>query len=117
MFYRWGSPEPEYVVLQGEQGQIRISYETIKQLSNRTGRSIRGVQEFETRVRSGQAGILLSVRVKALPDLELSRVSAEIQNAVKEYVEHTTGITVERVTVNVAELASSPAKNAKTWVE
>ncbi|CAM3793626.1 alkaline shock response membrane anchor protein AmaP [Alicyclobacillus pomorum] len=117
VFYRWNSPDPEYVVLQGDHGQIRISFETIKQLANRTGRSIRGVQEFDTRVRNGQAGIWLSVRVKALPDLDLSRVSAEIQTAVKEYVEHTTGINVEKVIVNIAELAGSPAKSAKTWVE
>ncbi len=117
VFYRWSSPDPEYVVLQGDHGQIRISFDTIKQLANRTGRSIRGVQEFDTRVRNGQAGIWLSVRVKALPDLDLSRVSAEIQTAVKDYVEHTTGINVEKVIVNIAELAGSPAKSAKTWVE
>ena len=117
LFYRSSHSDLDFVALQGEHGQIRISFETIQQLSNRTGRSVRGVQEFTTRVRSGQAGILLSVRVKALADLDLARMSAEIQNAVKEYVERTSGVTVERVAVNIAELAGGNAKSAKAWVE
>jgi uncharacterized alkaline shock family protein YloU len=117
LFYRVGSAEPDYVVLQGENGQIRISYLTIQQLANRTGRSIRGVQEFETRVRNGQAGVLLSARVKAIPDVDLARVGSEIQQAVKDYVEKSTGITVERVLVNIAELANGSARSPKTWVE
>jgi uncharacterized alkaline shock family protein YloU len=117
LFYRTGSAEPDYVVLQGENGQIRISYLTIQQLANRTGRSIRGVQEFETRVRNGQAGVLLSTRVKAIPDVDLARVGNEIQQAVKDCVERSTGIVVERVVVNIAELANGSARSPKTWVE
>ncbi|MCL6506963.1 MAG: hypothetical protein K6T59_08055 [Bryobacteraceae bacterium] len=117
VFYRWASPEPDYVSIPGEHGQIRISFETIRQLANRTGRTVRGVQELETRVRAGQNGILLAIRVKALPDLELDKVSGELQSAIKAYVERTTGLNVERVVVNVAEVTGSPAKNTKAWVE
>ncbi|GMA52400.1 hypothetical protein GCM10025857_37570 [Alicyclobacillus contaminans] len=117
VFYRWASPEPDYVSIPGEHGQIRISFETIRQLANRTGRMVRGVQELETRVRAGQNGILLAIRVKALPDLELDKVSGELQSEIKAYVERTTGLNVERVVVNVAEVTGSPAKNTKAWVE
>lgn len=117
LFYRRGTRELDYVVLQGEYGDIRISFTTIQQLSNRTGKSVRGVQDFDTRVRNGQAGILLAVKVRALPDLELARMSAEIQTAVKEYVEKTTGVAVERIAVNIVELASGAAKSSKTWVD
>jgi uncharacterized alkaline shock family protein YloU len=110
LFYRLGHNESEYVTLPGQNGQIRISFDTIRQLANRTGDGIRGVQEFETRVRHGQNGIVLAVRVKALPDIELADMGNEIQTAVKEYVERTSGVLVERITVNIMELARSPQK-------
>ena len=117
LFYRISSHDVDFVVLPGEFGNIRISFETIRQLSNRTGKSVKGVQEFDTRVRNGQQGIWLAIRVRVLPDLDLNAMSREIQSAVKEYVENTTGVTVERVTVHVAELASSAAKVSKAWVD
>ncbi|MCL6593120.1 MAG: alkaline shock response membrane anchor protein AmaP [Alicyclobacillus sp.] len=118
LFYRWGRREPDYVLLPGEHGHIRISHDTIRQLANRTGKSVRGVQDFDTRIRSGNAGVLLSVRVRALPDLDLARMSAEIQDAVKAYVEKTAGVPVERVIVNVTEIAGGPSsKPQRGWGE
>jgi uncharacterized alkaline shock family protein YloU len=117
LFYRWGTRELDYVVLQGEHGHIRISFTTIQQLANKAGKTIRGVQDFDTRVRNGQAGILLSARVRAMPDLELAKMSSDVQTSVKDYVEKTTGVSVERITVNIVELASATAKSPKTWVE
>ncbi|WP_169794747.1 alkaline shock response membrane anchor protein AmaP [Alicyclobacillus kakegawensis] len=110
LFYRLARHEPEYVVIPGPSGQIRISFDTIRQLANRTGREIRGVQEFDSRVRHGQNGILLAVRVRALPDMDLSAMGSDIQTAVKDYVERNSGVLVERITVNIVELASSPQK-------
>ncbi|WDL97027.1 alkaline shock response membrane anchor protein AmaP [Alicyclobacillus sp. ALC3] len=118
LFYRWTRPQEDYIMLPGDHGFIRISFETIRQLSNRTGKSVRGVQEFDTRVRSGQAGVLLAVRVRVMPDIDITQMSAEIQQAVKGYVEQTAGVTVERITVNVVELASHTAnKNTRAWAE
>jgi uncharacterized alkaline shock family protein YloU len=117
-FYRLRRSQPDFIVLDGEHGSIRISHETIRQLSNRSGKSIRGVQDFETRVRSSERGIILLTRVRVLPDVELARMSTDIQISVKEYVERTTGVDVEQVVVNITELAtSSSAKSAKAWVD
>ena len=44
-------------------------------------------------------------------------MSKQLQLEVKEYVEKSTGVAVERVTVNVAELANTPAKANKVWVD
>ncbi|MCL6453199.1 MAG: alkaline shock response membrane anchor protein AmaP [Alicyclobacillus sp.] len=117
LFYRVRRPEEDHVVLQGEHGNIRISFEAIRQLSNRTGKAVRGVQEFDTRVRTGQAGVWLAVRVKALADLDLAEMSRRLQSEIKAYVEQSTGVTVERITVNIAELANTPAKANKAWVD
>jgi uncharacterized alkaline shock family protein YloU len=119
-FYRVrrGAPSTDYVSLNGDHGSIRISHETIRQLANRSGKTIRGVQEFDTRIRSGEQGIVLITRVRVLPDIELAKMSADIQNSLKEYVERTTGIDVTEVVVHVAEVAaSSQTKSGKVWVE
>ncbi|MCL6444316.1 MAG: alkaline shock response membrane anchor protein AmaP [Alicyclobacillus sp.] len=117
LVYRLGGPRVDAIVLPGDHGQIRISFDTFRQLANRVGKSIRGVHEFDSRVASGSTGIWLAVRVKALPDYDLARMSSDIQQAVKTNIEHTTGVTVERVTVNVVELAAGSGKSARTWVE
>jgi uncharacterized alkaline shock family protein YloU len=116
-FYRVSQPSDHFLVLPGVNGSIRISFETIEQLANRTGKLIRGVHEFETRVRSGESGVLLSVRVKALPDIDLAQMSTEIQQAVKSYVEKTSGCVVERITVNVTELANTNIRPPRAWAE
>ncbi|MBX5436307.1 MAG: alkaline shock response membrane anchor protein AmaP [Alicyclobacillaceae bacterium] len=115
--YRWGRRRLDYVTLPGEHGQVRISYDTIQQLANRAGRSIQGVFDLDTRVAPGVSGVCLALRVRALPDVELSRMSTDIQAAVKSYVEGTAGVGVERVTVNVMEVSGSSGKSAKTRVD
>lgn len=118
LFYRaGGGAKLDAVVLPGEHGTIRISFETLKQLANRTGKSIRGVQEFDTRVRTGQNGVQLAARVHALPDVDLAQMSAQIQLEVKSYVEKTSGVSVESITVNVVEISGNPVKTQRTWVE
>lgn len=118
LFYRMGRPEDDHVVLQSDHGSIRISFETIRQLSNRTGKKVKGVQEFDTRVRGGgQAGVWLAVRVRAQADIDLNAMSKQLQTDILEYVEQTTGVAVERVTVNVAEIATTPVKANKAWVD
>jgi uncharacterized alkaline shock family protein YloU len=117
LFYRTGSRDLDYVVLPSDDGQIRISFDTIRELSNRTGRSVKGVQELETRVRHGESGIMLGLRVRALADIELAVMSQTIQAAVKEYVEKTAGVTVDRITVHVTEIANKTAKSARAWAE
>lgn len=108
----------DYISMDGDQGSIRISHETIRQLANRSGKSIRGVQEFDTRMRSTENSIVLITRVRVLPDIELAKMSNDIQNSLKEYIERTTGVSVSQVVVHVAEVAaSSPSKSGKAWVE
>lgn len=116
-FYHLGTKRVDFVVLDGEHGNIRISFETIRQLANRTGKSVRGVHEFDTRVRETSSGVVLLVKMRVLPDIDLSAMATEVQNAVKTYVEHTTGVRVERVSVHIHEVAGAPAKGSKAWVD
>ncbi|WAH44297.1 alkaline shock response membrane anchor protein AmaP [Alicyclobacillus fastidiosus] len=115
LFYRTGRPQTtDAITLTGDHGQIRISYETIRQLANRRGSQVRGAQEFDTRIRTGQEGVVILVRMQVLPDIDIAATSREVQTVVKEYVEQHTSVNVEHVLVHVTEL--SPAqKQGKAW--
>ncbi|QQE76971.1 alkaline shock response membrane anchor protein AmaP [Alicyclobacillus sp. SO9] len=117
LFYKTSRQDQQYVTIPGDAGQIRISFETVKALANRIAAEVKGVQELDTRVRHSERGVVLVVRVRVLPDIDLTEMAENIQQSVKEYVEKTAGITVERVLVNVTELARSQGKAQKAWVD
>jgi uncharacterized alkaline shock family protein YloU len=116
-FYHLGAKRVDFVMLDGEHGNIRISFETIRQLANRTGKSVRGVHEFDTRVKETSNGVMLLVRLRVLPDIDLSAMASEVQGSVKTYVEHTTGVRVDRVVVHIHEVAGASVKGSKAWVD
>jgi len=118
LFYRTGGREVQYVSIPSDGGQIRISFDTLKALTNRIAAGVKGVQELETKVRHGQNGVLLAVRVSALPDIDLTEMSMKVQESVKEYVERTAGVVVERVIISVTELARGQGRvHQKAWVD
>ncbi|GLG00966.1 hypothetical protein Alches_10050 [Alicyclobacillus hesperidum subsp. aegles] len=115
LFYRLSRMQTaEYVALTGDHGQIRISYDTLRQLANRRGSQLKGAESFDSRIRQGQEGILILVRMQVLPDVDIAQLSRDAQTAVKEYVERATGVVVERVLVHVTELAAG-ARSGKAW--
>lgn len=117
LVYRLGRPESEFIVLPGDFGHIRISFDTFRQLSDKTGQAVRGVESFETRVRQGERGIVLAARVRVHPDVDITATSQEIQRAVKEYIERITSVTVERITVNITEISTGATKSSRVRVE
>lgn len=116
LFYRFGrSPSTDFVAMSGENGQIRISHDTIRQLANRQGMDVKGTQGFDSRIRHGQNGIVILVRMQVLPDIDISATSREVQRTVKDYVEQTSGVTVEQVLVHVTEVSNGGHKHGKAW--
>ncbi|MDI9258932.1 alkaline shock response membrane anchor protein AmaP [Alicyclobacillus sendaiensis] len=103
-FRRRRDPKVDSVMVSGDHGPIRIAYDTIIQLANRRGSQLRGVSSFETVVRQGQGGLILTLRIRVLPDIDIAALAKEAQNAVKSYLEETTHVPVERVLVQVTEL-------------
>ncbi|PWK11508.1 alkaline shock response membrane anchor protein AmaP [Tumebacillus permanentifrigoris] len=101
--------EPETVTHRLENGDVKISYETIEQLVGRAASTIRGVQNQTTRVRTTENGLLkIMIRYSIEVDLDIPKTTADLQEAVKTYIVTTTGIKVDSVTVYVTELAVKP---------
>lgn len=112
LFARMGyrpAREPETVTHRMENGDVKISFETIEQLVGRAASAIRGVQNHTTRVRTTETGLLkILIRFSIEADLDIPKTTADLQEAVKTYVMTTTGIKVESITVYVTELAVKP---------
>jgi uncharacterized alkaline shock family protein YloU len=117
LFYRAFHSTVDYVELQGAYGLVRISHDTLEQLSDKTGKSIRGVHDFATRIRQVSDGVILYTKVRALPDVELQALSEQVQTSVKDYVERIAGVRVAAVSVNIVQVAGQSAKGAKAWVD
>nr|WP_245530628.1 alkaline shock response membrane anchor protein AmaP [Alicyclobacillus acidocaldarius] len=113
-FRRRRDPKVDSVMVSGDHGPIRITYDTLIQLANRRGSQLRGVSTFETIVHQGQGGLILTLRMRVLPDIDIAALAKEAQNAVKSYLEETTHVPVERILVQVTELGDNN-RSMRVW--
>lgn len=112
--------EPQTVTQRMEHGDVKISYETIEQLVGRAASNVRGVRNHTIRVRTTEHGQLqIAIRFAIEADLDIPKTTAELQDGIKSYIQTTTSIPVESVTVYVTELAvkQDVVQTAKRRVE
>jgi uncharacterized alkaline shock family protein YloU len=101
--------EPLSVTHKMENGDVKITYDTLEQLATRAAMKLRGVQDLKTRVRVNEGGALvIAMKFAIEADLDIPKTTAELQTSVKEYIEGTAGLKVEQVTVYVTELSAQP---------
>lgn len=91
-----------------EYGDIRISLETVENLSLKAAGRVRGIKDFKAKVRVTNAGLDIVIRTLVDGDSSIPAMTEEIQQAVKSHIEEITGIPVATVSVYVANLATSP---------
>ncbi|MDQ1909525.1 alkaline shock response membrane anchor protein AmaP [Paenibacillus sp. GD4] len=90
-----------------EFGDIRISLETVENLSLKAANRTRGVRDLRSRVRVNQAGLELEIRAIVEGDSPIPQLTEEMQSNVKQHIEDITGIPVASVTVFIANIAPS----------
>lgn len=88
-------------------GDIKISLETVENLTLKAAARQKGVKDLKARVSVTEAGIELTIRAVVDGDTPIPDLSEEMQRTVKEHVEDITGIPVTSVTVYVANVAST----------
>ncbi|MCL5981604.1 MAG: alkaline shock response membrane anchor protein AmaP [Firmicutes bacterium] len=103
----------ETLLQSGPLGEIRISFKTIENLVLKAVREIKGVRETKTRIVASQAGLVIFLRAVAYPDQNIPQLAAELQAAVKEYVEGTAGSHVAEVKVMIENVAVDATKLAR----
>jgi len=90
-----------------ELGDLRISLETVQNLSLKAASRIRGLKDIKAKVKIAEAGIEVEVRALVDGERPIPLVTEEVQRAVKNHIEEITGVPVSFVSVYVANVASS----------
>jgi uncharacterized alkaline shock family protein YloU len=88
-------------------GDVRISLETVENLTLKAASRAKGMRDLKARVNVSEAGIELAIRAVVEGDVPIPDLSEEVQRMVKEHVEEITGIPVSLVSVYIANVASS----------
>lgn len=90
-----------------EFGDIRISLDTVVNLSLKAAGRTRGVKDLRSRVKVNQAGLEIVIRAIVDGESSIPALTEEIQANVKNHIEEITGIPVAHVTVFVANIQQS----------
>jgi len=106
---RSGDSVPPSINQRTDLGDIRISLETVENLSLKAASRVRGAKDLRARVRVEGSGLVIMIRAFADGDGSIPALSEEIQRTVAAHVEETTGIPVAEVSVFIANVAQSPA--------
>jgi hypothetical protein len=105
-------PAPETVLQTSEHGEVRIAIIAIENMVLRVVQQTQGVKDGGRRVYSSPEGLVVQIKIRVMPDLELPGLITELQEKVKGYLEQVTGIVVHEVKVLVENiiLDQVPAK-------
>jgi uncharacterized alkaline shock family protein YloU len=96
-----------------EFGDIRISIETVENLSLKAAARVRGVKDLRARVRVDDSGLDIQLRSVIDGETSIPQLTEDMQRGVKEHVEEITGIPVASVTVYVANVLQSQTFKAR----
>ncbi len=90
-----------------EFGDIRISLDTVENLSLKAASRSRGVRDLRARVKVNQAGLEIVIRAIVDGETPIPALTEEMQANVKRHIEDITGIPVAFVSVFIANIQQS----------
>jgi uncharacterized alkaline shock family protein YloU len=94
------------LIKNGEMGEIHISLEAINNLIIKSAQAVRGVKEVKPRIKSLPEGVAVLLVVVINPDLDIPKVTTELQDNVAQYLQEYGGIEVLEVKVLVENVKS-----------
>ncbi|MDB5084326.1 MAG: hypothetical protein JWN30_1212 [Bacilli bacterium] len=101
------------IITRTENGEIRISIETLESLVLRAGRSISGISDLRARIRIDETGLRIAIRLIVEPDVDIPATCSGLQTKVKAYVSSLAGVNVEQVIVSVKDLRKLQVASGK----
>lgn len=94
-------------------GEVRISLNSIENISINAARKAAGVKDTRTDVKRQEDGVSVTVRLVVMPDLSIPAISEDVQMRVKKSVEESSGIQVKDVRVIVDSIYSGVTYRAR----
>lgn len=97
-----------------EIGEVQISMESLETLVTRVSSKVKGVRELKARVKPEENGTI-TILVKVFVDGEtpMPLITEEIQQQVKENIEHISGITVGQVHVMISNISQNTVRKPR----
>lgn len=86
-------------------GEVRIGYGAVNDLSRRAAKSVSGVDRLKTQVDESPDGLVVWVKIRALAGSDLTRLSEQVQQSIMDAIRSGTSLTVSAVHVQIADLA------------
>ncbi|MCZ8512825.1 alkaline shock response membrane anchor protein AmaP [Paenibacillus filicis] len=100
-----------------EIGDIRISLDTVENLSLKAAGRTRGVKDLRARVKVSEAGLEIILRAIVDGESSIPQQTEEMQANVKKHIEDITGIPVAFVSVFIANIQQQSSPTFKSRVE
>lgn len=101
---------PSSVVLQVEDGEVRIALTAIETLVQQAASQIKGVKETRPNFFTLDEGLGVNIRAVVASDESIPELSSQLQKVIKDHVLRIAGIHIEEVKVLV-ENVSAGARN------
>lgn len=101
MFLCTNSKESSTVVKATENGNIRISLETVNTIAAKAVKGIQPVRDVKVNAVSTEKGMVINVKIALMNDSVIPEVTIQVQNVVKNQVENIVGLMVNEVPVLV----------------
>ena len=93
------------IVSYTEIGEVRISFKAVENMVLSASRKVNGIREVSTRIDANEQGLLIYIKIKAIPETPIPALAGELQNKVRDYVQEISGSNVSEVKVLVENIA------------
>jgi uncharacterized alkaline shock family protein YloU len=94
-------------------GEIKISLNSIENISLNASRKVTGIRETRASVRKMDQNVSITIRAVVMPDVNIPALSEDIQSRVKRSVEESSGVMVNDVRVIVDNIYSGAIYRAR----
>ncbi len=109
--FRSGRPQPpSSVVLQVDEGEVRIAMTAIETLIQQASGQVKGIREVRPSFFTKDEGLGVYIRTTVSADESIPELTSQLQMVVKDHVLRIAGINIEEVRVLV-ESVTSTARN------
>lgn len=93
------------IIRNTENGEVNISYETLKSLVMKTIANVKGVRDSKVLIYPGEDSIKIMIKTYIISDVNIPQTVKEIQENVKAYIEAIAEVPVGEVKVSIVDVA------------
>ncbi len=100
------SSMPRSVMLQSEEGEVRVSLNAIDILVRQSASQVKGVKEIKTSFFDLEDGLGVQIRAAVTAEHSIPELSTQVQKEVKEHVMNIAGVSIDEVRVLIETVAT-----------